>query len=176
MKPIIHFIVGDYAVREELKEIFKKENEVIINNDKIDTISGKILYISLTTCLATSILKINKIYLELFKHEKLLTEELNRNGHYNNKNEVYIPYNSYIMIEVPNNDAKILYIPIKYDYNSNVPLNHIYMIFDITYKEYQKYDIEKIVIPLDSIIIFNINNSINNIITKNIYHSYKQYF
>jgi hypothetical protein len=155
MKPIIHFVVGDGLLREELKKLFSKHNNVIVDNSNILNMNyNKTLYVSLTSCLLSSIMKTHNVYFERFKHNKILEEKIKEVGIYNNVKELLLQYNKNVTIQVEDN--YILYIPIKYSYSSKLPITHIYNAFEIIYQEAQKYQVNYIVIPLDSVIHFNL--------------------
>lgn len=168
MKPVIHFIVGDFVLREELIKLFKKHNNIIVNNCTLQNINyEKTLYVSLTCCLLTSIMKTHNIYLERFKHNQELEDKIKEIGVYNNNKEILLPYHQYVTIRV--GEDYILYTPIKYSSISTLPISHIYSAFQIIYKQSQECLINYIVIPLDGLITFNINDSINQYIAETIY-------
>jgi hypothetical protein len=177
MKPIIHLLIKDYLLSEELKKLFKNNDNVIINNDNILELSLKnTLYVSLTCCLLSSFIEINKIYLDKFKHNELLQQKLNLVLHYTNTKELYIPYHSDIYINLQDNH--ILYIPIKYSIYSNISINHIYQAFQKIYNIYTKTNINYIIIPLYNILHNSIILSEKNdqYIATNIYNAYNFYF
>jgi hypothetical protein len=176
MKPIIHFVVGDCLLREELKKLFSKHNNVIVDNSNILNMNyNKTLYVSLTSCLLSSIMKTHLVYFEFFKHNNILEEKIKEVGTYNNIKELLLQYNKNVTIQVEKQGENnyILYIPIKYSYTSKLPITHLYNAFEIIHQEAQKYQVNFIVIPLDSIIHFNLNDSINQYIANTIYNATK---
>ena len=42
MRPIIHFVVGDFLLREELKKLFSKHNNIIIDNSNLSDVQNAI--------------------------------------------------------------------------------------------------------------------------------------
>lgn len=170
MKPIIHFVVGDFLLREELIKLFKKHNNIIVDNHNLQNINyEKTLYVSLTSCLFSSIINTHNLYFERYKHNQELEDKIKEMGNYNNNKELFLPYHQYITIKV--GEDYILYTPIKYSSISKLPITHIYTGFEIIYQEMLKYNVNYIVIPLDNIINFNINDSINQYIAQTIYKS-----
>jgi hypothetical protein len=171
MRPIIHFVVGDFVLREELKKLFSKHNNIIIDNSNLSDVQYDeiTLYVSLTSCLLSSILKTHNVYFEHFKHNEQLEEKIKALGNYNNNKELLLPYHNCVIIQVDTN--YIAYIPIKYSNTSKLPISHLYNAFSMIYQEVQKYNIKYVVIPLDTIIQFDLNNSINQYVANTIYEA-----
>lgn len=171
MRPIIHFVVGDFVLREELKKLFSKHNNIIIDNSNLSDVQYDeiTLYVSLTSCLLSSILKTHNVYFERFKHNEQLEEKIKEMGNYNNNKEILLPYHHYVTIQVDTN--YIAYIPIKYSNTSKLPISHLYNAFSMIYQEVQKYNTKYVVIPLDTIIQFDLNNSINQYVANTIYEA-----
>ena len=141
MKPIIHFIVRDDFMREELKKLFNKHNNIIVDKSNLQNINyDNVLYVSLTCCLLSSIMQTHNIYFERFKHNNILEDKIKQMGNYTNTKELYLPYHEYITIQLEEN--YILYTPIKYSYVSKTPINHIYTTFYIIYQEIEKYQVK----------------------------------
>jgi hypothetical protein len=149
------------------------KNITISNDTILDYPIENNVFVSFTSCLVGDPTNIDNLYIRKFNHETILENKILEISKETNSNKKYIPYHSFININL--DKTNIIYIPIRFSIFSNVPVNHVYHAIETILQQIpiisNQYNIDTIVIPLDGIENFNATINMDRIID-NIYSAF----
>lgn len=173
--PSFHFTSSNYELLEYMKKNFSNCKNVTIDQANINDINRENkMFVSLTSSIIGQPTCVDKLFLTTFKHDNILNSHINKLTKYTSMKVPYLSYDSIITIDL--GITKILYIPIRFSIESNIPTSHIHNAISTIFGELEKYDtsmINEVIIPLDGIENYLYYNIRSDIIAGLIYDSYK---